>query len=129
MSVELSEGLKKYLDNQHAFATVATIQPDGRPHLSITWVLRDGDDLLISTTVGRRKEQNLRRDSRITIMINPPEEPYSYAEIRGTATLTAEGADELIHTIARKYTGADYPDADGERVIIRVSADRIVGSL
>ena len=55
----LSDNLKKLLDSP-VFVTLATIQPDGSPQVSPVWVKRDGDDLLISTTVDRRKEQNLR---------------------------------------------------------------------
>jgi PPOX class probable F420-dependent enzyme len=132
---ELSEDLKKYLDDTPVFATVATVQPDGSPQLSVVWIKRDGDDVLISTTIGRRKETNLRRDPRVTIMINPPDAPYTYAEIRGTATLTTEGAQELINDLSRKYTGKDYPDFnpaskdDAERVVVRITPHKVVGSI
>ena len=135
MSAELSDNLKKLIEDTPVFATVATIQPDGSPQLSITWLTRDGNDLLISTTVGRRKERNLRADPRITVMINPVDTPYTYAEVRGTATLTTEGGQELIDALSRKYTGKDYADFnpaskdDAARVVIRVIPRKVVGSL
>ncbi|MFI5761855.1 PPOX class F420-dependent oxidoreductase [Streptomyces sp. NPDC051563] len=135
MPAELSGDLKKIIDDTPVFATVATIQPDGRPQLSVTWLARDGDDLLISTTVGRRKEVNLRRDPRITVMINPANAPYTYAEVRGTATVITEGGQDLINELSRKYTGKDYSDfnpasaEDAERVVVRVTPDKVVGSL
>ncbi|MCX4912103.1 MULTISPECIES: PPOX class F420-dependent oxidoreductase [unclassified Streptomyces] len=135
MSAELSDDLKKLIDDNPVFATIATIQPDGSPQLTITWLGRDGDDLLVSTTVGRRKEKNLRDDPRITVMINPPNAPYTYAEIRGTATLTTEGGQELIDELSRKYTGKDYADFnpaskdDAERVVVRVTPRKVVGSI
>ncbi|MEV0993090.1 PPOX class F420-dependent oxidoreductase [Streptomyces sp. NPDC049949] len=135
MSAALSDDLQKIIDDTPVFATVATVQPDGRPQLSVTWLGRDGDDLLISTTVGRRKEKNLRRDPRITVMINPHNAPYTYAEVRGTATLTTEGGQDLINELSRKYTGKDYADFnpasadDAERVVVRVTPDKVVGSL
>ncbi|CAM5293682.1 hypothetical protein SAVIM338S_00339 [Streptomyces avidinii] len=135
MSAELSDDLKKLIDDSPVFATVATIQPDGSPQLSVTWLSRDGDDLLVSTTVGRRKEKNLRADPRITIMINPHNAPYTYAEVRGSATLTLEGGQELIDALSRKYTGKDYADFnsaskdDAERVVVRVTPRKVVGSL
>lgn len=135
MSAELSDELKKLIDDSPVFATVATIQPDGSPQLSITWLTRDGDDLLVSTTIGRRKETNLRRDPRITVMINPADAPYTYAEVRGSATLTTEGGQELIDALSRKYTGKDYADFnpaskdDAERVVVRITPRKIVGSL
>ena len=135
MSHTLSDDLKKVLDETRVFATVATIQPDGSPQLSVVWIKRDGDDLLISTTVGRRKEQNLRRDPRITVLVNPADAPYTYAEVRGTATLSTEGGQELIDELSRKYTGKPYREfnpaapEDAPRVVVRVTPRKVVGRL
>ena len=135
MSHTLSDDLKKLLDGTRVFATVATVQPDGSPQLSVVWIGRDGDDLLISTTVGRRKEQNLRRDPRITVMVNPADAPYTYAEVRGTATLSTEGGQELIDDLSRRYTGKPYREfnpaaqEDAPRVVVRVTPRKVVGRL
>ncbi|MFE5867491.1 PPOX class F420-dependent oxidoreductase [Streptomyces roseifaciens] len=135
MAALLSDDLKKLLDDSPVFATVATIQPDGSPQVTVTWVKHDGDDLLISTTVGRRKEKNLRRDPRVTVMINPHNAPYTYAEVRGTAAITTEGGQELINELSRKYTGKEYADFnpaakdDAERVVVRVTPRKVVGSI
>ncbi|MEU6991648.1 PPOX class F420-dependent oxidoreductase [Streptomyces sp. NPDC046465] len=115
--------------------TVATIQPDGSPQLSPVWVKRDGDEVLFSTTVGRRKEKNLRRDPRVTVLVQPFDAPYTYAEIRGTATMTTEGGQELIDELSMKYTGKPYAEFnpsskdDSERVVVRVAARKVVGSI
>ncbi|MEV4253168.1 PPOX class F420-dependent oxidoreductase [Spirillospora sp. NPDC049652] len=135
MGATLSDDLKKFVDDNPVFVTVATVQPDGSPQLSVVWVKRDGDDLLFSTTVGRRKERNLRRDPRVTVMINPPDNPYTYAEVRGSVTMTTEGGQELIDELSRKYTGKDYADfnpasaEDSERVVVRITPQKVVGSL
>ncbi|MFJ8160140.1 PPOX class F420-dependent oxidoreductase [Streptomyces sp. NPDC096136] len=135
MTAALSEDLKKIVDDTPVFASVATIQPDGSPQVSVTWLARDGDDLLVSTTVGRRKEKNLRRDPRVTVLINPHNAPYTYAEIRGTAELSTEGGQELIDELSRKYTGKDYADFnpasgdDNTRVVVRITPRKVVGSL
>ncbi|WP_052848569.1 PPOX class F420-dependent oxidoreductase [Streptomyces avicenniae] len=132
MSVALPEPLKSVLDDR-TVVTLATIQPDGSPQVTPVWVLRDGDDLLISTTVDRRKEKNLRRDPRATVSVLPDGDPYSYAEIRGTVTLTTDGAGELIDALSRKYTGQSYADfnpasaLDDPRVVVRVTPVRVNG--
>ncbi|MFE0101809.1 PPOX class F420-dependent oxidoreductase [Streptomyces sp. NPDC059009] len=134
MSAALSEDLKALLDTP-VFITVATIQPDGSPQLSPVWVKRDGDDVLFSTTIGRRKEKNLRRDPRVTVLFQPFDAPYTYAEIRGTAELTTEGGQELIDELSLKYTGKKYAEFnpgsadDAERVVVRVSARKVVGRI
>ncbi|WP_405616113.1 PPOX class F420-dependent oxidoreductase [Streptomyces sp. NBC_01511] len=134
MAVALSEKLKELLDSP-VFVAIATIQPDGSPQVSPVWVKRDGDDILISTAVGRRKEANLRRDPRVTVMLQPFDAPYTYAEIRGSATLGTEGGQELIDELAMKYVGKSYreynPNAgqDGERVIVRITPRKVVGRM
>ncbi|MER7150572.1 PPOX class F420-dependent oxidoreductase [Streptomyces lydicus] len=134
MTATLSDDLKKLLDTP-VFVIVTTIQPDGSPQASPVWVKRDGDDLLISTTVGRRKERNIRRDPRVSVVVQPSDSPYTYAEVRGTATLTTEGGQELIDELSRKYTGKPYaefnPEAgkDAERVVVRITPRKVAGSI
>ncbi|KNE83181.1 MULTISPECIES: PPOX class F420-dependent oxidoreductase [Streptomyces] len=134
MPTALSDELKKVLDAP-VFASVATIQPDGSPQVSVVWVKRDGDDVLISTTVGRRKEKNLRRDPRISVVVTDPEDPYRYGEIRGEASVTEEGGQELIDELALKYTGKTYAEfnprsgEDAPRVVVRLTPRKVVGRL
>jgi PPOX class probable F420-dependent enzyme len=112
------------------FATIATLLPDGRPHLSVVWIERDGDDVLVSTVKGRQKFRNIERDPRVTVLVYPRESPYEYVEIRGTATMTEEGGRELIDRLGFAYRGWDrYPTDDGTdnvRVVVRITADKVV---
>ncbi|MGW9137182.1 PPOX class F420-dependent oxidoreductase [Streptomyces sp. NPDC055681] len=134
MAAELSEELRSLLDTP-VFVTVATIQPDGSPQLSPVWVKRDGNDVLFSTTRGRRKEENLSRDPRVSVVVQPFAAPYTYAEIRGVAALTTEGGDELIDELSVKYTGKKYAEFnpasgdDDERVVVRITPQKIVGRI
>jgi PPOX class probable F420-dependent enzyme len=134
MSAVLSDRLKSVLDGK-VFIVVGTLQPDGSPQLSPVWVKRDGDDLLFSTTVDRRKYLNLQRDPRVTAVVLNPESPYEYAEIRGTAEMTTDDGHELVDEISRKYTGKDYKDFnpasvdDAQRVIVRIRPQKVVGRL
>ena len=132
VSAALSEELKALLDAP-SFVTLATIQPDGSPQVSPVWVRRDGDDLLISTTEGRRKERNLRRDPRASVVVQPFDQPYLYAEIRGSVTITSEGGDALIDELAHKYVGTTYAEfnprsaEDAPRVVVRLTPRKVVG--
>lgn len=112
------------------FATIATILPSGQPHLSVVWVERDGDDILVSTVKGRRKHLNIEADPRVSLLVYPRENPYSYVEIRGTAEMTEEGGRDLIDRLCHRYTGADrYTMDDGTdnvRVVVRIRAEKVV---
>ncbi|MFE5405378.1 PPOX class F420-dependent oxidoreductase [Streptomyces sp. NPDC056580] len=132
MPAALSDRLKSLLDGP-VFIVVGTIQPDGSPQLSPVWVKRDGDQILFSTTVDRRKKKNLDRDARVSVVVQDPEMPYVYGEIRGTAELTADGADDLIDELSVKYTGKKYAEFnpasvdDADRVVVRITPEKVVG--
>ncbi|MFI9384130.1 PPOX class F420-dependent oxidoreductase [Kutzneria sp. NPDC052558] len=129
MSVTLNEASLALIDGLN-FASIATINPDGSPQTSVVWVTRDGNDLLFSTVVGRRKERNLRRDPRVSVTIFDQQQPYNYIEVRGSVTLDPQGGRELIDALSNKYVGKDY-DAEPEgavRVVIRLTPQKVTGN-
>jgi PPOX class probable F420-dependent enzyme len=125
----LSDEAKALFDAPE-FATIATIEPDGRPQLSVVWIERDGDDLLVSTVKGRRKHLNIERDPRVTVLVFPKDSPYSYVEVRGSASMTEAGGRELIDRLGSQYMGWDrYPGDDGTdnvRVVVRITPEKVV---
>ncbi|MBO1413924.1 PPOX class F420-dependent oxidoreductase [Streptomyces sp. FH025] len=130
-SAQLSDRAKALVDGK-SFAVVSTIQPDGSPQSSVVWVKRDGEDILFSTVEGRRKHLNLVRDPRISLVINPPEQPYEYLEVRGEVTLTTEGGRELIDELGLKYRGEEkytYDGPDDVRVVVRIAPRKVVGGI
>jgi PPOX class probable F420-dependent enzyme len=130
MSSQLSDRAKALIDGK-SFAVVSTIQPDGSPQSSVVWVKRDGDDILFSTVQGRRKHLNLVKDPRVSILINPAEDPYEYLEARGEVTLTTEGGPELINELSHKYRGEEYgyDGPDDVRVVVRLTPRKVVGHI
>jgi PPOX class probable F420-dependent enzyme len=126
MPSQLTDNARRLLDGK-SFVTLATLEPDGGPQQTVVWAARDGDDVLVSTVEGRRKHQNLARDSRASVLINPPDRPYTYVEIRGKASMTTEGGRELINQLANKYLGKDYgmDTPDMVRVVIRISPEKV----
>jgi PPOX class probable F420-dependent enzyme len=128
MALTLNDASRALIDGLN-FATIATLNPDGSPQTSVVWVTRDGDDLLFSTVVGRRKERNLRRDPRVSVTIFDQQQPYSYIEVRGTVTLDTAGGRELIDALSHKYRGEDYmTEPEGTvRVVIRLTPQKVTG--
>ncbi len=129
MTAALPVQAREWLDAPE-FATIATLNPDGRPQLSVVWAERDGDDVLVSTVMGRRKHLNIERDPRVTVLVYPRDAPYTYVEVRGTATMTQEGGRELIDRLNEAYTGTGrYRGDDGTdnvRVVVRLTPDKVV---
>ncbi len=129
----LNDAVRKLLDDPNP-AVLATINPDGSPQTSVVWVGRDGDDLLISTAAGRRKERNLRRDPRVSLTVYDQADPQLYAEIRGRASVTEDAGRSLAVRLAEDYEG---PGAGEEylllppevvRVVVRIVAEHVAGS-
>jgi PPOX class probable F420-dependent enzyme len=136
MSGVSAERLREVLDSP-IFATVATIQPDGTPQQSVVWVDRDGDDVLFVVGVGSRKERNLRRDPRVSVLVCPPDAPYGYAAIRGRAVFEPALAGRLRDDLTMKYVGVPYAEhiartpeaAVGDVVAVRLVPERTAGRL
>ncbi len=123
----LPDAAKALLDRPE-FATVATVEPDGRPHLSVIWVGRDGDDILFSTVRGRRKTANLERDPRVSLLVYPRDDPYSYLEVRGTAELSEDPERAYIEVMSHKYLGRPYPwhKPGQRRLVVRIKPENVV---
>jgi len=116
------------LDNPE-YATIATVNPNGFPHLSVVWVERDGNDLLVSTIKGRRKYLNMLANDKVSVLVYPKDNPYSYVEVRGTVTMVEEGGPELINRLSESYTGGRYTGDDGTdnvRVVCRITPEKVV---
>jgi PPOX class probable F420-dependent enzyme len=108
-------------------ATLATLDPDGRPQLTEVWFLYDGE-FRISLNTSRRKVHNLRRDPRCTLFVLDLANPYRYLEVRGDADLTPDDDYEFADRVGAKYGGADFRERDrpGEsRVVVTIRPARI----
>jgi len=128
MSIELPDLAKQLLDGR-AHVAVATLMKDGSPQTSILWATYDGDDILLSTIVGRAKERNWKRDPRVSVLIWDASSPDRYVEVRGTITMTRDGGPELIERLSQLYYGEPYTGDEGTgniRVVARVRAEHVV---
>jgi PPOX class probable F420-dependent enzyme len=111
------------------FAFLATVKKDGSPQVTPTWIDRENNIILINTAKGRLKHKNVTRDPRVSISLVDDQNPYSMVTISGRVIeQTAEGADEHIDKLARKYLNADkYPSHSPEvkRVILKIKPEKI----
>ena len=128
MGIELNDETRRLLDGRH-YAVLATLNPDGGPQTSAMWVGRDGDDVLMSTTEGRRKHRNLVRDPRASVSIIDSDDPENYVELRGRVTISVDEGRAFDTGLSWKYDGRDPdPDPPGTvRVILRMEVDKATG--
>ncbi|WP_058043101.1 PPOX class F420-dependent oxidoreductase [Streptomyces roseifaciens] len=109
---------------------VATVNPDGSPHVSPMWLGLEGDLLLFNTSIGRIKERNLRREPRVCLSHADPADAYDRVQIRGRAVHFVEGpeADRNMDRLARRYVGTERFEwgVPGEqRVVVLIEPSRI----
>jgi PPOX class probable F420-dependent enzyme len=112
-----------------AYANLATVMPDGSPQVTPVWFDYDGDCLRINSAKGRVKDKNMRRDKRVALSIQDPDNAYRYLAVLGKVEeITEEGADAHIDSLAKKYLGKDkYPfRGPGEvRVIYKIRPEKV----
>jgi PPOX class probable F420-dependent enzyme len=133
MTASLSAAARKIIDAPNP-AVLATVNPDGSPQTSVVWVGRDGDDLLISSAAGRRKDKNLARDPRVSVTVYDQADPLRYIEVRGLATVAEDPGRQLAVSLAEEYegpgAGQEYLELPPEviRIVIRITPQRVLGS-
>ena len=128
MAPEIPEAFKDLL-GKRAFAHLATQMPDGSPQVTPVWCDFDGTYIRINSAKGRLKDKNMRREKRVALSIQDPDNAYRYVAIRGEVVeITENGADAHIDALAKKYLDKDrYPfRASGEvRVIYKIRPGKI----
>jgi len=84
---------------------LATVRPDGRPHLAAVWFLWDGETVLIFSKPNQ-KMRNLRTHPQVTLALDDTQGGDDPLVIEGTATLLPQGAiTPELEAYAKKYAG------------------------
>ena len=116
------------------FGHLATIDPDGKPHITLTWAGFEGDELVFATFPDQHKIENMRRDPRVTVSFQAQENTgqglHPYAVISGRVRLTEGGALEVMDRLAPAYMGpgATFPMRDvPPGFVVHLTVDRIYG--
>jgi PPOX class probable F420-dependent enzyme len=85
---------------------IATVRPDGSPHMVPVWFRWDTGAVTIWTTETRVWVCNLLRDPRVAFSVQTFEEPYPAVMMRGGATVATANdtaTTEEIRAITRRY--------------------------
>jgi PPOX class probable F420-dependent enzyme len=116
---------------------IATVAKDGRPHLVAMWYgFLDGSPAF-ETYAKSQKVLNLRRDPRITCLV---EEGDAYEKLRGVELIgTADVIEEqeplmeVARSVVTRYHGLTGPEAEmaaeilaRKRVAVRVNVEKVV---
>ena len=111
------------------YATLVTMNEDGSPHASMTWIDAADGLVVVNTAEGRVRARNLHRDPRVAILVMRANDPYEWSSITGSVVEAVGEPDALAHidALSRRYDGKPWNPVEGqERVIFRIRPDRIV---
>lgn len=117
-------------------ATMATLSAEGRPHLVAMWYALIDGEIWFETKAKAQKTVNLRRDPRITVMVEAGD---TYDQLRG---ISIEGRAEVVEdpealfnvgiSVWERYTGPYSEEMKPfveqmlhKRVAVRVVPERI----
>ena len=125
----LPDSVKELIEAK-TYANVATLMPNGSPHVTQTSVDHDGDIVLINTNEGSQKHRNAVRNPKIALDICDPANPYNMAVIRGRVSeVTFDGAEEHIDRMAKKYLGQEQyqrRQPGVRRVLIKIEPTHVM---
>ena len=131
---KLPESARAVLES-NALAHLVTLEPDGRPQVSVVWVGLDGEEIVAAHLADRRKVRNMRRDPRVSLSLEAgslnSRGLVEYLVVHGQARITEGGAPELLQQLAHVYLGPDvkFPPIDDPPpgYITHITAERIGG--
>ena len=116
-------------------AVLGTLLATGAPGLACVWYGFDGDDIIVATPAGRRKDKNVRSDPRVSFLVDASEfsDPpggYRGVEVRGAAAIEVDRDGLLRRQIVGRYLDPIPDDfveriAVEERLIIRIQPSRV----
>ena len=114
---------------------LATVRPDGRPHVAPIWFVVEGDSLVFNTWHTSVKARNLRGDPRASLVVDYQEPPFGYVIVEGRVEITENLAEvrRIATVVGARYMGADRAEEFGARngvegeLGVRLNIDRIIG--
>lgn len=89
--MNLPEGLIALL-RQPSLCFLATVMPDGSPHVTQTWGDTDGEHVVINSVRDHQKVKNVERDPRVAVNVGDVSSPSRYGgrdQVRVILTIEA----------------------------------------
>ena len=134
MSAMNEQERRRFLLDTARTAKLATVRPDGRPHVAPVWFDLDGDDLVFTTGERSVKGRNLIADPRLSMCVDDEQPPFEFVIIEGNAELSrdSDALREWAGRIGARYLGIDETDRLAElnggpgSLLVRVIATHIV---
>ena len=121
--------LDAFLTEPH-IAVVATSGPSGKPHAMPVWYAWQDGKILFHTGADSKKMRNLRKNDRITVVVDSKQAPYKVVIVEGTAKQlpgdSALSREVAIHYLGEKM-GAAYAGRSAEPgALVEVTPTKVI---
>ncbi len=134
MHVELSDGERAFI-RWARVARMATVAPDGRPHVVPISPVLDGDLILLATDEESAKVANIRANPRVALVFDDYVEDWSALRgvmIRGVARVLDHGPEwnrvrDLLYAKYLQYEPS-APIEPGRSVMVEIEIQEISDS-
>jgi PPOX class probable F420-dependent enzyme len=131
--IPISDAVRELLDGPN-YAHLTTLMTDGSPRNHVVWVWREDDRIIVATSTGHFKAQDMDRDPRVSISLINQEDPYQMAALRGEVVeVRPHDGLKLMDRISHKYTSNSFPDRQSELsyyvIAVRSAYERKLGGL
>ena len=119
-----NERLEAFLQEAHLL-DLATITPEGFPHVTPVWYLWDGEHFLISTTRTRKKARNLAKNPKAGFSIAPEELSYKAVVGYGTVDMEPDADGDLMRQLCFRYLPENKAENYFESMVEESGSTRI----
>lgn len=101
-----------FLQQPGILCRIATLKPDGAPHVTPIWFICEGGEVLVTPRSESSWLEHLRRDPRVAVTIDEEPTPYRKVTVEGAARFAyGLGHDsewrDLYRRIACRYVPAE----------------------
>ncbi len=100
--------ISDFLAESHV-AHIATVRPDGRPHLTPISYIAELDTqgkAYVMAPENTVKFQNIRRNPRVSLSVANDQRPFDYVLLEGEGRLTQDNMAEVLERLCLRY----YPE-------------------
>lgn len=104
------EQIEAYLSMPH-IADLATVRPDGSPHVAPVWFLYEDGVVKVLAEAGSVKIRNMKSEPRVSVSIATDQQPYKYVIVNGVAEISEGDISDILRRISVHY---QVPE-EGER--------------
>ncbi|MGV0836925.1 PPOX class F420-dependent oxidoreductase [Mycolicibacterium thermoresistibile] len=134
--MDLTHDVIAFLSHGTRTGKLGYVAADGRPLVVPVWFIVDGQTLVFNTDQNTAKARAMRRDPRVTLCVDDETPPYSFVQVQGTTSISADPAEllDVATRIGGRYMGADRAEEFGRRngvpgeLIVRITPLKVIAA-